>query len=814
MSSLLGIGGGGNVGSAGGSFYPYLIDQSLRFNSADSAYISYNPTTTSNQKTWTISLWVKRSGLGTNQSIFTVGTSANGFEIRFNTDDTIIIQSRVSSSNRFVQDTDDKFRDVGAFYHIVYMLDTTQVTNTDRAKLWVNGRDVALTQFTANTLWPTKDQNQRVNFAGDDFQFGISRVLSAYTNAYLAEINFVDGANLQATDFGETINGVWVPKAYSGSYGTNGFYLSFADSSAIGDDLSGNTNDFTANNINVHDVVPDSPTNNFATMNPLDQEQQGSNINTTIRGNLDVKSQGNTGYGKTRATFAIPTSGKWYWEMRCTNTTGQSMGILNSSADLDNTDHFDAFAEGYSYRNDGKVKNNGTSATYGDSWTNLDNIGVLVDADAGEIFFYKNGTIQNSGTAAFTGLDMSNNYMPIWADRSTSANGRAIFNFGQDSTFYGGETAGGNSDANGNGDFQYTVPTGALALCSANLPEPAIGPNSGVDEQSDDYFNTVLYTGTGATQSITGVNFQSDFTWIKSRSSAYNNVLWDIVRGATKQLSSNTTGAESTQAQGLTSFDSDGFTLGTNSNINNSGSTFVAWNWKAGGTAVSNTNGSITSQVSANQDAGFSIVTWVGNNTDGATVGHGLTDPEFSIVKNRDSGTNWDVCWSGFTSGTSLNLDTTAAEFSPTTGYQQLGTSTITLKNGGSGIGRVNGTPDDYVAYVFKSVDGYSKVGSYVGNGNADGTFVYTGFRPAFLLVKRTDGAYSWSIFDAKRFDPYPDRLAPDLSDAESVGGSVFIDFLSNGFKWRATLARDNASGGSYIYLAFAEAPFKYSLAR
>jgi hypothetical protein len=605
---------------------------------------------------------------------------------------------------------------------------------------------------------------------------------------------------------------VWVAKEYTGSFGNAGFHLDFADNSAIGNDVSGNNVDFTADaGFAAHDVVPDSPTNNFATMNPLDQEQQGSNKNVYIRGNLDVKSQGNTGYGKTRATFAIPTSGKWYWEMRCTNTIGQSVGILNSSEDLDNTTHFDSFAEGYSYRNDGKVKNNGTSATYGDSWTNLDNIGVLVDADAGEIFFYKNGTIQNSGTAAFTGLDMSNNYMPIWADRSTSGNGRAIFNFGQDSTFYGGETAGGNSDANGNGDFQYTVPASALALCTSNLPEPTIGQNS--EKQADDYFNTVLYTGdNAASRAITSVNFAPDWVWLKTRSTTGANFVYDTIRGATKGLHTNLTDAETTYTDGLLSFDSDGFTLGNRGNHNGNGDTFVAWNWKAGGTAVSNTDGSITSSVSAAPEAGFSIVTYASTT---GTVGHGLTQaPEAIIMKARNVSDQWTVGHKDIGGGSSpwnygVPLNTTAST-QTNSGFWNNTAPTSTVFSQGSWDSGYN-----KVAYCFHSVPGYSKVGSYIGNGNADGTFVALDFSPVWVMTKELTATSSWFINDTSR-DPYnvaDNPLSADTNDSEPSSNIQEIDLLSNGFKIRTDGGGRNTSNNRYIYLAFGDS-FKYSNAK
>jgi hypothetical protein len=799
-------------------FYPYLIDQSLRFNDDDGPNLTqtYGGSGTSTAL-GTFSWWMKLGNVPSKsqENIYFESTGAGGIQLRSGK---LATNGFDSSNTQVIVQTDALLRDSSSWYHCVVSVDGTAGT----IKFYINGVEQAQTvsvgSLVAGRSWDMLGYDSRTSFT-------ISNSNSANSfDGYLAEFHYIDGTALDATSFGETINGIWVPKQYSGSYGTNGFYLSFADSAAIGDDLSGNTNDWTANNLAASDVVLDSPTNVFPTINLLDPTITTSAISEA---NLKITEVGNNLGGK--ASFAVPATGKWYWECYCFADLAQEMwngitGITtNSSGDgrggSSNSNTYGASWSNYSGSNYYIRKfiagvESAESGSFGTTKHTV--LGIAIDRDANEAKFYKDNALQFT-----TSISATQEYFPAGGmGGGTNATTIQVWNFGQDSTFAGNKTAGGNADGNGVGDFFYAPPSGFLALCTSNLDEPAIGPNS--TTASDEHFNTVLYSGTGASNSITGVNFQSDFTWIKSRSSAYNNVLWDIVRGATKQLSSNTTGAESTQAQGLTSFDSDGFTLGTNANINNSGSTYAAWNWKAGGTAVSNTNGSITSSVSANPDAGFSVVTWVGNNADGATVGHGLTDPEFSIVKNRDSGTNWDVCWSGFTSGTSLNLDTTAAEFSPTTGYQQLGTSTITLKNGGVGIGRVNGTPDDYVAYVFKSVEGFSKVGSYEGNSSGtNGPFVFTGFAPSFVMGKAIDQTGRWWMYDSAR-SPQMNYsigtgayLAANLTNVEAADSGVnAIQLLSNGFKVNTTNGEWNGSGLTYIYLAFAEAPFKYANAR
>ena len=331
---------------------------------------------------------------------------------------------------------------------------------------------------------------------------------------------------------------------------------------------------------------------------------------------------------------------------------------------------------------------------------------------------------------------------------------------------------------------------------------------NGLDKPTD-YFNTVLYSGNATARSITGIGFQPDWVWIKGRTTAYNNTLFDSVRGATKRLYSNGTDAESTQTVTLTSFDSDGFSLGNNASVNSATSTFASWNWLAGGSASSNTDGSITSTVSANTTAGFSIVSYTGTSAN-ATVGHGLgTAPSMIIVKNRSIVENWEVYHQTLGNGTSIRLNKTDASFStsgrwnntsPTSSVFSLGTATV-----------VNGSGNNLIAYCFAEKKGYSKFGSYTGNGNADGTFVYTGFKPAFVITKRTDGTVDWYMFDNKRqnsFNVVNGMLRPSATSVELDDSSVYVDFLSNGFKWRGNNAGNNTSNGSYIYMAFAESPF------
>jgi hypothetical protein len=324
--------------------------------------------------------------------------------------------------------------------------------------------------------------------------------------------------------------------------------------------------------------------------------------------------------------------------------------------------------------------------------------------------------------------------------------------------------------------------------------------------KSTDYFNTKLYTGTGATQSITGVGFQPDFTWIKSRSDALSHALFDVVRGTTKVINSNLTGAEYTNTDTLTAFGTDGFTVGSNTGVNASGETRVSWNWLGANGTASNTDGSITSTVSANTTSGFSIVKYTGNGNNGATIGHGLgVVPKMILVKCTSNSENWRVYHHKLGATKYLQLNGTGAETTSNSMWYDTAPTSSVFSVGSSGT--TNGSGETYIAYCFAEKTGYSKFGSYTGNGNADGTFVYTGFKPAMVLYKNSSSVADWLIYDTKRIHSGTqlDYLEPNTSDAE---GFLAVDVLSNGFKVReASGAKFNASGDTYIYMAFAEAP-------
>jgi len=820
------------------AFYNGVATQSLRFDDGSSHRLtrtfSGDP---DNAKKMTISVWAKRGNVTTGSTQVII---ANYNSVRFlgelAWDGTDILRfdpggNGDGSSNSYKVQTTALFRDVSAWYHIVLAYDTTQGTDTNRVKLYVNGTQQTLTAPSGQSF-PPEDYLHLYSYQGanntiGEFGAGFD---SGFLDGYLSEFNFVDGLALAPSSFGETKNGVWIAKEYTGSYGTNGFRLQFnqtgvgtASTTTIGADTSGNNNHFTSSGIVASDcAMPDSPENNFCTWNPLTIGAQG----TLAEGNLKNTAFWSSDLSGNASTF-FPESGKWYWELRIDGAgTYPYIGITSQEKTNDTV-------------NGGTFYNiawrpNGTGVSSGSSLGTITKenipsfaddaiISFALDVDARKLWVAENNTYADSGDPANGSGE--NASWTVDVDVSPFAMGYqsqgvgTIANFGQDDTFAGAISSAGNTDGNGKGVFKYAPPSGYLALCTANLPEPTISPNAAT--QADEYFNTAIYTGNGGTIDI-AVGFQPDFSWYKCRAGGANrwHYLFDSNRGANKALYSNLTGAEDseTPTYNTQSFQPDGTRIvRTNGDhLNNNGDTYVSWNWK-GGTNASNSDGSITSTVQANTDAGFSIVTYTASASSSVyTIGHGLTKaPELIINKDRDSAGAW---WSFTTlidgsvdyvrlDGTNAKADDTASLGVPTTSvFSQVENYTPASSNN--------------VAYCFHSVEGYSKFGIYTGNGNADGTFVYTGFRPAFIMYKRTDTTGNWLMDDNKTstYNYDSNYLLANSADVEgdtttNAAGHMF-DHLSNGFKMRNTNADRNASGGTYIYMAFAEAPFKYANAR
>jgi len=561
-------------------------------------------------------------------------------------------------------------------------------------------------------------------------------------------------------------------------------------------------------------AVPDTTANNFCTWNPLYPGWTGSAVENAefTNGNLTV-SESSANISQGSATIGVST-GKWYYEAipsLITSANSNLIGIRPAEWFTFNQQNRT------SWRNGGAVYDDaGGTAQSGTTYTTTDIIGIAFDMNNRRLWFSKNGSWVYSGdpnnnlNPAVSFASTYTHYTPFFAFDNVGGTESWTANFGQNPTFSGNTTAGTFTDSNGKGLFKYQPPSGFLALCEDNLPTPAIS-NPG------QYFKTVLYTGDGNNLPIVGVGFTPDLIWTKARSAVDNNVLVDQIRGPRNILISNQTTAESDYSA-FVSFNNDGFTKASTESV--SGRTYVAWCWRAGaGTTSTNTNGSITSVVSVNQDAGFSIVSYTGNGSSTATVGHGLgKTPAFLISKARGGTNDW---WVVHKSGNgNLQLNTTSALITSggTNGAMgfpsTLTSSTFTFTNGSSSVNNVNQNGITYVTYCWAEIEGYSKFGSWIGNNSTDGPFVYCGFKPAFVLIKNINAITDWLLHDSSRTSTNPSTkaLKPNSSQVEiDISGTTDIDFLSNGFKIRNSDGGYNSATNTYIFAAFAESPFSYS---
>jgi len=797
----------------------YNITNSLRLRSSASAYLSRTLATDGNRSTWTWSAWIKRGIITPSNGVGlfgagTINSGTNNTAIRFTAGDALALNS-ASGDYRV---TTRLFRDPSAWYHIVVAFDTTQATGNNRVRMYVNGvEETSFSTLTNPALNSTADfiNNNRTHHMGVSYA-----TTSLYDDRYQAETHFIDGQQLTPTSFGETDTdtGVWKPKAYTGTYGTQGFYLNFSDiattsgsNAGLGKDFSGNGNYWTTNNISVtsgatYDAMTDSPTNtsttvaNYATLNPL------TNLNgaTLTDGNL-TWSQPSTTTAFVSSTISL-SQNYTYLEFTTTDADRFLIGVTTNATRTATTD-LGASSNEYAFQTDGNKINGGTTTSYGSSVASgatgciaFDNVNnkIYVGSISGTTITWFNSGDPVSGTNPMFTVTAGTYFLGIQRRTNTTT---VYLNFGQR-------------------PFLATnIPTGFVRLNTFNLPTSTI-------VKGNSYMEATTYTGDGnANRNITSLNFQPDLIWIKARNTTNganrNNQLFDSVRGVPNALSSNLTSPEDTAGGYATdgcvsAILSNGFTLDSgNPAVNWSGSPYIAWSWDAGSSTVTNTSGSISAQVRANTTTGFSVVTYTGTGAN-ATVGHGLgVAPKMMLVKGRSNTDNWQVYHSNLTSADyRILLNSTAAETSqpavwnstaPTSSVFSLGTGTS-----------VNQSGQTFVAYCWAEIAGFSKFGSYTGNGNANGPFVYLGFRPKFVLIKVRGSANDWGMYDSSRD---PSNLAglvlrPNVNNAEVSASN--IDFLSNGFKLRnnAATTEYNGNGSIYIYMAFAENPFKNSLAR
>ena len=762
----------------------YRIERSLRFNSADSAFLN-RTFSSGNRRLWTWSGWIKRTKLGTIQRFFTCRTASNdndNGEIGF-ADDAI----QVSGWGTVWRKSSALLRDPSSWYHFVVTIDTANATANNRIRVYLNGSE--LTSFsTLNN--PGLSADLGINQAAAH-RLGVADY-GDYADFYLTEVNFIDGQALTPSSFGETdaITGRWKAKAYSGTYGTNGFYLKFADNSGttsttLGKDSSPNGNNWTPNNFVVspvtsadNDSLVDSPTNygsdtgvggevrgNYCTLNPL-----SNNGGTMLDGNLDF-------YGPSDWRFAGGTiavsSGKWYIEAthfgaspgNNENNVYTFFGFIKPSTSIAAGNSQLSYTSSVIGISDSGWAYNfasGSSATTG--FGSGDVASIAIDFTTGSYNIRKNNTSVASGTMAFTG-----ELIPcIFSYESTY---RWQPNFGQR-------------------PFAYTAPTGFKALCTTNLSTPTI-------KKPSSYFDVVTRTSDGASNyTKTGLGFSPDLIWTKDRTSAYDHVLWDTTRGTSKYLNSNTTSTEQTAGQ-LTSFNADGYTVGYGmGQANFSTDRYVDWIWEEA------------------TISGLDIVGFTAPASGSTTISHNLgVAPKLIIAKSRNTAVNWTVYHASVTSKDQyLLLNGTNALATSTDIW---GTSAPTSSVFGFNVNN-QGASASVVAYLFAEVEGFSKFGSYTGNASTDGPFVWCGFRPKLIIGKRTDAVENWIIYDTSRdsFNVASAQLQPNTSIAETTANAL-IDFNSNGFKFRSTNSfNGNSAGGTHIFAAFAESPFKYARAR
>ena len=799
---------GNGAGRRVGRFVPFTdngtITNSVIFNRADNPYMYFNKSgiTPDSDKKFTFSCWFKigEKGSRLNTGLFNSNTDgSNGGNVTryaplatFTANGNLFGYDYDSGGYNWYFSTNRTFEDTSKWYHFVLAIDTTQSTSTDRMKIYIDGDQI--TSFSS-TVYPALNQDLYTVMAGGYHILGLG--YNAKFDGYIAEVNLIENQQLTPSTFGltDTSTGRWIPKTLSGiTYGTNGFRLAFADSSALGDDTSGNTKDFTATNLASTDQTTDSPSQNFPTFdnNQTIDNAGGTNIFSegNLRVDMDYGGSGNQyGMALMNPAYAV-TSGKYYWEHKLISQSHTNPSIynlsmpgiidLNKDADITSYIGHTSGPTTYSwYTLGGYVFCDGTYDTqqYLPGGSTLPAIGDIInfalDMDNGAWYIGVNGTYVTANGAVG---DPTSGSARTGAVRTFAPNTRKYI--------YGTSTQSGFNCVDevnfGQKSFTHSIPTGYTKWQQDNVPS--------------------------TDKNIPGM------CWVKNRDSAswYHTII-DSSRGALKEIYTNASFVEATQANTLRKFLKGGYQTGEAGNWNNGGDRFVSWNWVANnGTSSANSNGSIASVVQANQTAGFSIVKYSGNSGSAGTIGHGLSaKPEWIMVKDRDASSyEWMVQHTslgathyGSISSTDpfYDNDTIWNDTEPTSSVFSIGTN-----------GSVNTGTNDYVAYVWHSVDGFSKFGSYSGNGDADGKFVYTGFTPVWIMVKRsTASGYNWQIWDTKRSPINPvtnQALFADGTFAE--GGTSKLDILSNGFKWRGTEAWVNASSVTYVYMAFAEHPF------
>ena len=779
---------GNGQGQRVGKFVPFTdngtIAKSCMFNDGDSPYLTrtQDSGTGDQKRKATFSWWFKRGSSFGTEMIHVAAAPSSRLLARFDTSNRLVFRL-TNGTTEYQKVTNMTFEDSSKWYHCHWQIDASQSTATDRSKVWIDGDQITSWSSDSNpgqntdVVGLSDGTTQRVS--------GTSHSTGQYFDGYLAEFNYCDGVITTVDNFGitDTATGRWIPKELSGiTYGSNGFRLQFGTDSALGDDTSGNTNDFSSSGLTTSDQRTDTPTNNLPIMRPYNP----SYSQTLSEGNLQTATTAiNRGYPMC-STLRPKGSGKYYAEVRFSSTGGGNTVNFGCYAqeDLHNYSSGNAYTggsnlgSGYWYVHGGHSSqgfyHNGTkTSSDSSSFSSGDVLGLALDLDNGTLSFYNDDgnlfgstTFDSSKSACFAAMTNASGINFIW-------------NFGDNGTFNGNETAGGNADEDGIGNFFHSVPTGFKALTKESMPE----------------------TDKGVTA----------LTWVKNRDTTNNNMMVDSSRGQSKHLYVDRNDAEQDyDKRGMSKFLKGGYSCGEYNFINAVGNRIVSWNWVAnGGTTASNEDGSITSTVQANTTAGFSIVLYNGNSGSAGTIGHGLSaKPEWILVKDRDAGSyEWMVQHKSLgathygelsTDNPFYDNDTIWNDTEPTSSVFSIGT------NAG-----VNSGSNKYVAYCWHGVDGFSKFGSYEGNNDADGPFIYTGFKPATVIFKCNASSKNWVMVDNARdkFNPISKWLLPNSNGAEYDASSFPIDFLSNGFKLLNNGGGTNGSN-TFLYSAWAEHPF------
>ena len=832
------MGAAAAAASAGGAgFYDHQISNSLRMvapssTAADNARLTRTVGTVDSNVHWTLNFWIKRSAIEGNNpvgasrllNVFTPRSGTSGSVLQefgfaatgsYAGGDAFVITN--TNTGTYILSTNNLFRDTSAWYNIHIQADLDNGTAGEKLKIFINGTEASYNVDNRSSYTSLAGMVAGAWTIGDYYNYGYP------IQSYLAQWCYIDGTTVAASEFGETKNGVWIPKDPSGlSFGSEGFLLNFESSSDLGNDSSGNNNDWTSANLATHDQMTDSPTfgsegsANFPTLNPLDPTIP---LAAVSNGNLQITEVANNRGAK--ANFAIPLTGKWYWEHYVYADSAQELwgGITGITADSSgdgrggssNSNTYAGSWSNYSGSNMyiRKFVAGTESAVSGSFGTTKDTIlGIAVNRDDNEIKCYKNNALQFTESISAT-----QEYFPAGGlGGGTNATTINIFNFGQDGTFGGNETAGGNADSNGYGDFFYAPPTGHLALCSGNLPTgDEVDPAQTDDDYPQELFFMSQYSGNLTGRTVTTEN-QPDLMFIRHYSTGQNWYTLDSTRVITdnKYILANTNAAEATLPQAnITSVGATSVGISSGTWLNSTGSNYQMWMWRCNGGSTSSGSGDLTSTHQVDPSGGFSIVKAVGDGGSGdKTVSHGLSAaPTVILAKNLDASYNWDTYFAeGVTAGSGMRLNTTDA---PLTGrWGTINSSIMTYKDNYTWY-----STNNYIYYCFTNIEGYIKAGSYTGNASTDNAFVWTGFRPAFVLTKGVNSGDGWNVHDNK-LSPYnvADTVL-QLNAASAELSNYNIDMLSNGFKVRDADG-DLGAARTYVYLAFAHNPFQYATAR